>query len=413
MRNHLEYFLNEGPHKAMKILIGCSSPPHNGSGILSYSVEIAKCILKKGHNIYFASPPAVGAHPLSDYSDVVYLHTTQHDDVRRRCSELVSYIKDEGIDVVINNDNPLVQNLAPFINVPFISVGHLGKKSIASLACYQHQWSDYVVAISNDMHEIYTKKFKVPGYKCPIIYNGIEDDEGFSETKLSVPEEPLRVVYAGGGNNMKGADIVSRLVHTQSESWGGISISWYGDIPDNIRRHHASLEHVNMVGKVSRSEILDILKCADVLLFPSREEGCPMAIIEAKKYGVIPIVSDGVGAMRTMVTSGIDGYTCYLNEWPIQAMQCLQQLARDRSILNEMKLASRASFESDFAVENTVEKLLALAAHPVVDRNTGAAKATLVRWHRPLRPDSRKSPFVDRVFYRLGILRKEGEVKNL
>ncbi|MEJ5054246.1 glycosyltransferase family 4 protein [Sphingobacterium sp. MYb382] len=69
------------------------------------------------------------------------------------------------------------------------------------------------------------------------------------------------------------------------------------------RLNHWDLnESVDFLGRLEMSKILEVLKCSDFFLFPSKEkrEGHSNALTEAMAVGLIPIVSD-IGFNRTIV----------------------------------------------------------------------------------------------------------------
>jgi hypothetical protein len=133
-----------------------------------------------------------------------------------------------------------------------------------------------------------------------------------------------------------------------------------------------------------------------------------MALIEAMSFGVVPVTSNGRGAMRWLVTSGLDGFVCDLDRFESQLMACIDHLANRPDALAAMKRATRERFVADLQSSRTAERLLDLLECPVIDRGEPPSQIPLLRWHRPLRPDGTKAPLIDRVCIRMGILRRAG-----
>jgi hypothetical protein len=132
-----------------------------------------------------------------------------------------------------------------------------------------------------------------------------------------------------------------------------------------------------------------------------------MAMLEAMSYGVVPIASNGIGAMRWLVTSGYDGYICHLDRWPAQALDCLLQLTATPEMLDKMKSRVRQKFLSDFTIERVADRLLDLLQSPTVDRSKHPNRIKILRWHRNS-PDLAKPTIVERLCFRFGILRYDG-----
>ena len=392
----------------MKLLVGCSSPPDRGSGILTYSKELTEQLLIRGIEVHFVSPKPKDATWIKQHR-IPQVSFDQHDEPRDAASKLLRYIRDHDIDAVINNDNSLVQSIAPGLSCPFIAIGHLGQTSIASLACYRPEWSDYVVSISADMQRTFVLKYGVPLAKCPIIHNGVRDF-GHDGNFVSRDTRSLRAIFVGGYNRrLKGADLVLSAVLQSEDRWRGIRLDWYGvGLPDHVSQRLSNLRHVHVHERVPREQLLEAMRESDVLLFPSRIEGCPMAMLEAMSMGVVPIASDGEGAMRWLVNIGKDGYVCHLADWPDQMLACLRHLADHPAMLSAMKLAARERFLRDFQSSRVADDILRLISAPTVDRTHPAPRITVLRWHRPLRPDGLKSPLLDRIYFRLARLRIAG-----
>ena len=115
----------------------------------------------------------------------------------------------------------------------------------------------------------------------------------------------MSVVMIG---KLKARDLVLQAAMMPVSRWQGIHLNWYGDVPQKIKERLSACPHVSMHGRVRRELLLDAFQRSDVILFPSRIEGCPMALLEAIVVGLVPITSNGEGAMRWLVASGDGGY---------------------------------------------------------------------------------------------------------
>jgi len=389
----------------MNLLVGSSSPPDKGSGINAYVRELCEALIEQGHRIHFCSPEPVDCSWLNQYG-IKHVKASQFDEPLERTKQLIAYVKDQHINGVINNDNALLQNIAPAISCPFISVGHMGRTSVASLACFQHQWTDHVVTISSDMQAVFVSKFDVPVIKCPIVYNGVVDP-GEKESYLSENEQ-LNIVFAGGYSKNKGGTLIEQALSQYKDSWHDIKLDWFGDVPEKIKQKLRDYNFIEFHGRVGHEEFLKTLKNADVLLLPSKAEGCPMTMLEAMSYGVVPLASDGKGAMRWLITSGQHGFICQLDDWEKQMMDCFAYFLGHSEGLSKMKQASYQQFKHNFQRETTAKHITDLLLRPTVKRDKLAEKLQVLRWHRPLRKDGKKAPLIDRFAIRIGWLRKAG-----
>ncbi|MBU1041667.1 MAG: glycosyltransferase family 4 protein [Proteobacteria bacterium] len=397
------------------VLVSCSSAPDEGSGILAYAQELSLGFKKQGLDVHFMSPTPRSRCWLEEYG-ILHLATDKLADQVQSARNALDYLNRQHIDLAVNNDNPVLQSIAPALACPLIVVGHLNSTVIAALACHQPQWTDHVVAISNDMLANYVSKRRLPVHKCSVVRNGIAEPPHVAQaaqaTQTSNPGSgghPLRAVYLGGFDRRKGGDLM--LEALRLPGWQeSFSLDWYGGLPDGATAKLGRIPGVRLCGRVPRDEILRRLSGYDVLLFPSRAEGCPMAMLEAMSQGVVPIASDGVGAMREMIDSGRHGYICPLKGWPEQMLQCVARLKADPARLEHMKHAVRQRFLSEFQVERVVERLLELGRLPTVDRTRRPEVIPVLRWHRISRAEAGGPNLVHRLCYRLGILRTAGEL---
>lgn len=329
-------------------------------------------------------------------------------------------LKDAGIDAAINNDNPVLQSLAPALPCPMLSVGHSEFGTQATLAYHAHEWVDHVVAISYDLQKIFVTRYGVPAFKCPVILNGARD-HGAPSRQDAGDDRPLRLIYSGGVVRSKGAHIIAAMVSAENGAWRNAHLDCFGELPPKSVKRLKTVPNVTVHGRVPREEFMRALRQADILLFPSSREACPMTILEAMESATIPIASDGNGAMRWMIDSGTNGFICPVEDWAAQAMGCVRFLASDRSILRTMKDAARTRFESDFRTSDSVSKLLELLRRPTVDRRFPSLTIEALHWHRPHEPlrrrpatEAPRTSLLHRLLLRtssqLGYLRSAGSV---
>lgn len=387
----------------MKILIGTSSPIDRGSGINSYVREIAAAFRINGHEITIACPQVEDSTwleqhsiPLLPMSELV----TPEDGVRL----ILDSIRSSAYDAIINNDNPYLQSVAPVVECPFLSVMHLGYRSIASLACFNSRWVDHVVAISNEMRSRAISKYRVKAGKVCIVYNGIMDPVPNVE-KSARHGERLKVVFNGGGNRRKGFDLLYKSLTHYPTEWELFDLEIFGHVDEKYAKYLRSRPHITLHGRVPHDHMMQEVSKADVFLLPSRFEGCPMALIEAMAFGLVPIVSDGDGAMDVMVQSGVSGFVCQLSDWAKQAIECLQLLRSNDGMRMQMGKEARLQYEQNYHSSLTASRLLSLIDSPTVDRTVRPDTIDLLHWHRPTVTRVRKMDIVQRLRIRVGVLK--------
>lgn len=101
-----------------------------------------------------------------------------------------------------------------------------------------------------------------------------------------------------------------------------------------------------------------LLMESSVFLFPSYNEGMPMALLEAMGNG-LAIVTTDVGGIPRLVDHGINGYLCKPGD--IQDMaEKVSELLQDDKKRNEFGTAARKKAVTYYSLERHMEKLCAL-----------------------------------------------------
>jgi len=381
------------------LVIGCSSPPDRGAGIGTYSKELAECFASRGYDILYVSPRPKDLTWLATHG-FEHAETDPMGDqlqIARDVFDAITRVNPVG---VINNDNSILQSLMPLLPCPGLAVGHLDATTIATMAVTNKEWCDYIVSISNDMKDNYVIKLGVSIARCPIVHNGLKVPDRVGEKE---PEgRNLKMVCATEYSRRKGGDHVYELVRLLEKSGPEVDMEWYGYMPESMKRKLSGKRCVRIMGRVEREVLMEAMRKADVFIMASRMEGCPMSLLEAMSYGTVPVVSDGVGAMRWIVHSGVDGFVCSLGNWANQAHDCVVELACNRKRLVFMQEKTRKRFLDEFTIDRVVDDLLFLINNPTVDRAQPPRVVSIYDWHR------KNKTLADRVNWRIGRLTKAG-----
>lgn len=219
----------------------------------------------------------------------------------------------EGIVIVddVGYTIPVYAALYKNKNIKFICWTHMhshhGRK-------FGFAWSGRRLAVSKfDSIIALTKEDK--GYLSEIdkknkviqIYNPI--DSGIKKERYSA--ESKKIISCGRLLKIKGFDYLietARLVFAKHPDW-----TWdiYGDGED----YNNLKESINKYGlqnnvflKGYHNNILSLYKEYSMYVFTSREEGCPMAMIEAMASGLPMISFDFKCGPKDLITEGVNGF---------------------------------------------------------------------------------------------------------
>jgi glycosyltransferase involved in cell wall biosynthesis len=107
-----------------------------------------------------------------------------------------------------------------------------------------------------------------------------------------------------------------------------------------------------------RSDIPDLLRAADVFVFPSRWEGNPLSVMEAMAAG-LPVVATAVGGVPELVEDGASGILVP-NEDLHGLVAAMQRMAQNPDLRAQMGRAARCRAVERFDIRQTVRAYEAL-----------------------------------------------------
>jgi glycosyltransferase involved in cell wall biosynthesis len=98
-------------------------------------------------------------------------------------------------------------------------------------------------------------------------------------------------------------------------------------------------------------EVLQLYQSHAVLVMPSRNEGLPVALLEAMAAGVVPVVSDLASGIPEVVSNGATGFRCAVGDIGSFAA-AIAQLAGDRNLLEKASAAARRRVADRFDIQS-------------------------------------------------------------
>ncbi len=154
-------------------------------------------------------------------------------------------------------------------------------------------------------------------------------------------------------------------LHTLLDAWKRlprrIPLQIAGDGPLRAeiehRIAHESIANVRLLGALPRDRLLDTLRRARVLIFPSLwYEGMPMSIVEAFAYGVPPIASR-LGGMAEMIDDGRNGVLFRAGDPDDLANKVEAAFGRDEP-LAALGRGARQTFDTRHRTTQNYERLI-------------------------------------------------------
>lgn len=162
-----------------------------------------------------------------------------------------------------------------------------------------------------------------------------QHDEEVTYTIVSVISMPL---FKGQDMILKTAKILT--CHTKIKfQWNVYGIPWSFE---GIGRYFGISEeenHVSSCGVVAPSELVEILKNADLFVLPSYIENSPNSLCEAQILG-LPCIATNVGGVASLIENEKTGLLVPAND-PVMMAYAIQRILTDKEIAKQ--LGTRAS----------------------------------------------------------------------
>jgi L-malate glycosyltransferase len=170
------------------------------------------------------------------------------------------------------------------------------------------------------------------------------------ERKPPHPDRPLRVIYVGRLQPVKGVAVLVAAWRYVQAAIPAARLVLVGDGPlrGELERQIDTLGIRSSVELPGRSsEVPRLLRTADVYVQPSFQEGLPNSVLEAMSAG-LPIVATRVSGNEDLVREGGNGKLVAPGD-PQQLARALIEVLADPALAQRMGLASRHFIDSRYA----------------------------------------------------------------
>lgn len=233
----------------------------------------------------------------------------------------------------------LPRSMKCFVRVPMMTRGAYAP------TCAIQKHVNGILAISERIQSDLIRQYGVPRDLIHTIWHGVaaSPESVWKPHKSSSP--PFRLLYAGRLTDLdKGVfllpDIMRHLVQNGGSS--KLTILGTGEDGDKLKQKFENaglLDCVDFGGKRSTTEMPDIYRNSDILLLPSRFEGCGFSLLEAMAEGCAPVASDIQGSVRTILDHGRAGKLARVGDARAFAQAILEWEQNPRTLANMQQAA--------------------------------------------------------------------------
>ena len=256
---------------------------------------------------------------------------------------------------------------ARLINIPLMRTEHgVGHYRDKTRAMYRH-WSlthtDSIVAVSEYVAKFVRALEPRVASKTKVIWNGV-DTERFANSPQPV-DEPLTLAWTARLDPVKQAEIAIEAVGRVPRA--RLKLAGAGTDRAKLENMVAALGLANRVSFLGyQPDIREVVAGSHAVINCTREEGLPIALIEAAAMGRAAIAFNG-GGVPELVEAQKTGWLA--NECTVEAFAALIADAdNNRQKLSEFGANARARAESHFSLDSMC-------------RQYGAAYSELVESH--------------------------------
>ncbi|MBI5391373.1 glycosyltransferase family 4 protein [Candidatus Woesearchaeota archaeon] len=356
----------------MKIAFTCTYSYPSASGVWNYVYNIAKELIKQGHEVHvFSSNRIAGTNKTSSREEVyegIYLHRFP---VRFKVSEnymlwnpykAILKIKP---DVIHCNTYRHLESIyalraAEKLKVPSFLTTHAPfveaivrgktKSSLANLfdkiyGKKQLRQFTKVIAIAN-WELPYLKKLTTK--EIEVIHPGIDAEF----LKIKIKQRPIKkVLFMGRVAPVKNVTMIGEIAVKCPE----LNFKIYGPVDEWYNIQHTMTKNVEIINKrYTKAEEIKELNNAEVFILSSKREGIPLALSEAMAAGKIVLSSRTQGGTELIQ----DKKNGFLFTTANEAVQILKYCEKNWKSLNKVQQTARTGVQKDTwkAIAKKLEK---------------------------------------------------------
>ena len=226
-------------------------------------------------------------------------------------------------------------------------------------------YANAVVCVSRRIRDGVSALNPVIGERAHVIHNSSIWSRDIVATRAEEPREAMQLIYSGRlvQYQKRVLDFID-LARALDATGAPYELSLVGTFSSRENteaafradaREHLSDGRIKLVGRRTRSEILDELARQDFFVLLSDFEGLPLALVEAMACGCVPVVAESPSGIPELIESGRDGLIMEGRDYRHWA-EVLVATWEDRRRHLQLSQAAREKVRGEFTVEHIGEQ---------------------------------------------------------
>lgn len=212
--------------------------------------------------------------------------------------------------------------------------------------------------------------------RSKFLNGGLPADRLFLKPNTTRPDPGMGegggpLFFAGRLASSKGVDLLLRAWSNHPDL-PCLEIAGDGPMADEVFSAAARDSRIRALGQVSRNSVVERMKSASALIFPSVFcEACPTSIVQALSTG-LPIIASDAGAIPEFVEHGKTGWLFRRGEADALAERVRQLQLSEPAQIRAMREACRLTFEVYYQEDRNIEQLVSIYRKAIANRAAGS-----------------------------------------
>ncbi|MCD7716798.1 MAG: glycosyltransferase [Lachnospiraceae bacterium] len=223
------------------------------------------------------------------------------------------------------------------------------------------RWTDLLITINKEDYALAQRKMKakrveyVPGVGIDLSKFGDSKTKiNKKKEELGIPENSTVLLSVGELSTRKNHITVIKALENLKQRGLLDSVVYLicgvGDLRNDIEKQIADCSLKNNVFLLGyRTDIDELCDIADIFVFPSLQEGLPVALMEAMACG-LPCIASDVRGNTDLIQDGVGGFLCQPTD-VISFADSIEKLLSNKDMRKKMGAANKENIV-DYASEN-------------------------------------------------------------